>query len=721
MSDNPRGPAKETTNRHSLYVLLISIHGLIRANDLELGRDADTGGQTKYVVELATALAENAGAERVELLTIENIDPAVSADYAESVEPICDGADIIRISCGVDEYLPKEALWDHLDRFVDNTIKYLKQQERMPDLIHSHYADAGYVGCRLSHLLGIPLIHTGHSLGRSKRRRLLSAGLTPDEIEKRYNISRRIEAEEETLGVADLVMTSTHQEIEEQYGAYEYYHPDKMRVIPPGTDLNRFYPPMGEEWDSEAYQLVAKFLEYPIKPMILALSRPDKRKNISTLIEVYGESKTLQSLANLIIIVGNRDDINEMEEGSQEVLKSLLLDIDRYDLYGKVAYPKYHSSEHVPVFYRLAALSNGVFINPALTEPFGLTLIEAAATGVPIVATEDGGPRDILENCKNGFLVDPLDHQDIESKLIEILDNKEQWDAMSVNGLVGVHKQYRWDAHADGYLREVTPLIGRTVQLEKLPLQRRKQLYHDRAIFSDLDNNLIGDKASLAEFVKVLQKNRKHTTFGIATGRRLDSALRLIKQYDIPRPDILITSLGTGIYYGNDLDKDQLWPDHIEHGWNPKKIRKILSTIPGLALQPKSEQSDFKISYYYDEKISPDVADIIKLLLNHEQTVNVNFAFGQYVDIVPMRASKGFALRWCAGRVGIALDNILACGGSGSDEDMMRGNTLGVVVANRHDEELSELSDIDRIYFAETSYSAGILEAIDYYNFFESD
>jgi sucrose-phosphate synthase len=41
-----------------LYILLISIHGLIRGHDLELGRDADTGGQTLYVVELARALGE---------------------------------------------------------------------------------------------------------------------------------------------------------------------------------------------------------------------------------------------------------------------------------------------------------------------------------------------------------------------------------------------------------------------------------------------------------------------------------------------------------------------------------------------------------------------------------------------------------------------------------------------------------------------------------------
>ena len=51
---------------------------------------------------------------------------------------------------------------------------------------------------------------------------------------------------------------------------------------------------------------------------------------------------------------------------------------------------------------------------------------------------------------------------------------------------------------------------------------------------------------------------------------------------------------------------------------------------------------------------------------------------------------------------------------------MMRGNTLAVVVANRHGEELSQLADLERIYFAGRPYALGILEAIDHYDFFES-
>jgi len=87
---------------------------------------------------------------------------------------------------------------------------------------------------------------------------------------------------------------------------------------------------------------------------------------------------------------------------------------------------------------------------------------------------------------------------------------------------------------------------------------------------------------------------------------------------------------------------------------------------------------------------------------------------------LPTRASKGFALRYFAHRWGIPLEHVLAAGGSGADEDMMRGNTLAAVVANRHDEELSKLVELERIYFAKQSYAGGILEALDHYDFFNN-
>ncbi len=703
-----------------IYPLLISVHGLIRGYDLELGRDADTGGQTKYVVDLVRALAGRADVARVDLVTRRVLDPEVSEDYSREVEPLVEKARIVRIDAGPEGYLRKEDLWDHLDAFADNLLNWLNTQPRMPNVLHSHYADAGYVGVRLSNITGIPLVHTGHSLGRDKRRRLLAMGLRRAEIEERYNLSRRIEAEEEVLANAELVITSTHNEIEDQYELYDYYQPESMTVVPPGTDLEQFHPLEKKGAQVPFASYLYRFLMKPDKPMILALSRPDERKNIVTLVEAYGESPKLQQVANLVIVAGSREDIREMDAVPQSVLTEILLLIDFYDLYGRVALPKHHRPDEVPDIYRLAARSRGVFINPALTEPFGLTLLEAAASGLPVVATENGGPVDIIANCRNGLLVDPLDKRAITEALLKILHNPEQWRELSGRGLQGVRKHYSWSAHAKAYVNRIRPLLEQGGRLPRTTRSRRSMLYHDRGIFTDLDQNLLGNPKGLKSFIDVVRRNRKCATFGIATGRRLDSALEVQKKYGIPLPDVMITSLGTEIYYAPLLTTDVAWERHIDHMWHPPAVRRILAELPGLILQPKSEQSRFKISYHYDPDIAPSPEEITTLLRQQEQTVNVIHAFGQFLDVVPVRASKGLALRYFVRQWDIPLEQILVAGGSGADEDMMRGITLAVVVANRHHEELSQLDDQAGIYFARQPYALGILEAIDHYDFFKT-
>ncbi|MFC1546058.1 HAD family hydrolase, partial [Pseudomonadota bacterium] len=442
---------------------------------------------------------------------------------------------------------------------------------------------------------------------------------------------------------------------------------------------------------------------------------------ISTLVKAYGESPKLQKLANLVVVAGNRDDILDMEEGAQEVLSNILLEIDQYDLYGKVAFPKHHMAEEVPDLFRLAALSKGLFVNPALTEPFGLTLIEAAACGVPIIATEDGGPIDIIGNCGNGLLVDPLDSEAIASSLIELLEDGDRWSEFAQNGIDGVRKHYSWQAHVERYLDVIQPLVEQTEPTTRMELSRRPVLYRDMAIITDLDQNLLGDPDSLGEFITIVQKHRKQASFGVATGRSLESALTVLRKQKIPQPDVLITSLGTDIHYAPNLTRDSVWRRHINHRWNRKDILYILEDMPGLTMQPKNCQTTYKISYYIDPAFAPDINEINRMLLQHEQSVNVIFSHGQFLDILPYRASKGLALRWAAEQLDIPLENLLVAGGSGADEDMMRGNTRAVVVANRHDEELSELADVEQIYFAGKSYAAGIVEAIDYYNFFGSN
>ncbi len=170
-------------SEHPLKISLISLHGLIRANDAELGCDADTGGQVKYVIELARELASHPNVGEVELLTRQIIDPKVSADYAQIEESIAENARIVRIPFGPRRYLKKEALWPYIEMFVDQTLAHYRRYG-LPDIIHGHYADAGLAGAQLARLLHVPFIFTGHSLGRVKRERLLLGKSTPDTLEK---------------------------------------------------------------------------------------------------------------------------------------------------------------------------------------------------------------------------------------------------------------------------------------------------------------------------------------------------------------------------------------------------------------------------------------------------------------------------------------------------------------------------------------------------------
>lgn len=708
------------SSHKGLYILLISVHGLIRGRDLELGRDADTGGQTKYVLELAKALSKQHAVEKIVLATRLVDDPRVSADYAIPIEELAPNLQIIRIRAGGNEYIAKEMLWPCIDNFADNLYSWLSTQPRLPDVIHSHYADAGYVGVRLANLTGLPLIHTGHSLGRDKYSHLVAIGMGTEKIEERYRMQARISAEEDTLCCAELVITSTRNEIESQYELYDFYTPEKMAVIPPGTDLEKFHPPttINSCLESQFKQKLDSFLQNPAKPMILALSRPDERKNIVSLLEAFGRNKKLRKLANLVIVAGNRDDIRELHEGAQAVLTELLLLVDSYELYGQVALPKHHSAEEVPEIYRLAYSSKGVFVNPALTEPFGLTLLEATASGLPLVATENGGPVDIIGNCHNGLLVDPLSRGDIAFALLSILEKPKRWQTFSSNGLQNIKKYYSWEAHAKTYLDKLQDLTLKRKPLAQVQSSHQFSSYRNQALFTAIDNTLLGDEEALVQLIEVVRANRRRFLFGIATGRRLDAVLTILKRNSIPAPDVLVTSLGTEIYYSSKLFPDIAWSNHIDHAWTPQVLRRCLKSMPGLTPQPKAEQSRFKVSYFYDAQIAPSLEELLGLLRQQELSVNATLSFGQYLDIVPARASKGQALRYVASKYNIPLDRTLVTGGSGGDADMLRGNTLGVVVANRHSEELLDLTGNEQVYFAKGAHAWGVIEAIRHYGFF---
>ncbi|KAI4962542.1 hypothetical protein ZWY2020_029503 [Hordeum vulgare] len=470
-------------NQHKdkkLYIVLISIHGLIRGENMELGRDSDTGGQVKYVVELARALGETPGVYRVDLLTRQISAPDVDWSYGEPTE--ISGAYIVRIPFGPREkYIPKEQLWPHIQEFVDGALVHIMQMSKVlgeqvgngqpvwPVVIHGHYADAGDSAALLSGALNVPMVFTGHSLGRDKLEQLLKQGRqTRDEVNATYKIMRRIEAEELCLDASEIVITSTRQEIDKQWGLYNGFDVIMERKLRArikrgvscyGREMPRMIPiPPGMEFS----HISSDSPDPPVwaDPMILALARPDPKKNITTLVKAFGEHHELRNLANLTLIMGNRDVIDEMSSTNGAVLTSVLKLIDKYDLYGQVAYPKHHKQSEVPDIYRLAARTKGVFINCAYIEPFGLTLIEAAAYGLPMVATQNGGPVDIHRVLDNGILVDPHNQNDIAEALYRLVSDKQLWAQCRKNGLENIHP-FSWPEHCKNYLSRVGTLKSR--------------------------------------------------------------------------------------------------------------------------------------------------------------------------------------------------------------------------------------------------------------------
>ena len=454
-----------------LHIVMLSLHGLVRGHEPELGHDADTGGQIKYVIELASALAEQDGVERVDLVTRLIDDPSLSDDYAKPLERLSPGANLVRVAAGGNDYIRKELLWPHLDEFVKAVEDYYRRQGLKPDLVHGHYADAGHVASRLADIWQVPLVFTGHSLGRNKRRVLRADGMTADEIEEQYRISHRIEIEEAVLERADLVVASTKQEVSKGYELYDAAASANFEVIAPGIDVERFYPYYYDLDDAFEPQEdivkarvrmrreIARFLREPEKPLILAISRPDRRKNIEGLVRAYGEDNELRHIANLAVFAGVRSDIEEMDQNEREVLTGMLLAMDRYDLYGRLALPKKHQPQSdIPALYRLVAAHHGVFVNTALVENFGITLLEASSSGLPVVSTDHGGPAEIINTCKSGELIDARDTSQIQSALKGILVDRERWERYSENGIAGVREHYSWTAHAVKYLRAVKRL-----------------------------------------------------------------------------------------------------------------------------------------------------------------------------------------------------------------------------------------------------------------------
>lgn len=716
------------------YIQLFSPHGLIRFNDPEIGRDKDTGGQVKYVLELLENLSKHPQVRKADLFTRRIIDKRVSSSYEKEIEEVNEKARIIRVSCGGNTYRPKETLWDYLDEFVDKTIRFIEKENDMPDVVHGHYADGNYIAGQLSEIFGIAFIATSHSLGRNKKNILLQEGLAPEKINEKFNINQRIAVEENMIKTADAIIVSTQHVIDTQYVLYDNKSAGNFEVIPPGINTDVFYPfyrfdmpsfQMTIEQEQALYRVnsdIERFLFAPAKPLILSIGRADKRKNFERIIQCYGQDKELQAMANLAIFAGVRKDITQMPDDEQEILTNLLLLLDKYDLYGKMAIPKKNDPKlEVPEIYRVAARKKGVFVNGTPGENFGLTIVEAAACGLPVVASPTGGPKEIITRCENGLLVDVDDPKAIADALKKIIADQTLWEKYSANGIVAVNQLYSWTAHANRYIEIIQNLFkqkdsGKLSSAHKTAYGK-KLTKGGLFIISDLDGTLVEGKKTdgLTELKKWIADNKTKVVFGVASGRNKEITQQAFKDYDLPAPDILICSAGSEIYYTNKLIKDYGYKSYIDYQWKRNELQNALSKFPGIRLQEEAAQWRFKLSYYVDDSFDEDdIANLYKYIDDHRLRAKILLTENKYLDLLPFRASKGSAVRYLSYKWKAPLGNFITAGNSGNDIDMLKGKIKGIVVAN-YSPELEELKKIKSIYFAKNILSAGVLEGIHHH------
>lgn len=415
----------------------------------------DFGGQLVYVKEVSLALAE-LGVE-VDIVTRRIRDakwPEFSGDI-DHYDGFPENPRILRIPCGGDAFLPKEALWPHLEEFVDNLLALYG--DAPPDFTTAHYADGGYCAVLVQNRIGLGFTFTGHSLGAQKMDKL---GVNPgnaSKMEQTFRFSKRIHAERLSMERAFTIITSTGQERMDQYshplyaGAVDVNDDSRFAVIPPGVNTDVF----NTEEQPQDKGVESRLPESSLadsNPHIIVSSRLDHKKNIAGVVDAYASSQALQQRARLALVIRGIDDpyaqLPTLPQSEQEVLRPVLKTIDESGLKDRVDFLNLQSQRECASAYRIFGRRGSVFALTSFYEPFGLAPIEAAACGLAVVATKNGGPTEIFADDA-GVLVDPADTQDIARGLLDALENHDRY---AERGRRRVAEKYTWRATAAGYL-----------------------------------------------------------------------------------------------------------------------------------------------------------------------------------------------------------------------------------------------------------------------------
>lgn len=481
-------------------IVLVSPHGWF-GQDGVLGR-ADTGGQVVYVLDQAKNLERQlqedialAGLDattvrsKVMILTrlIPNSDGTRCNQRLEKVYGT-ENVWILRVPFRdfnpnvTQNWISRFEIWPYLETYaIDAERELLAELQRKPDLIVGNYSDGNLVAFLLARQLKVTQCSIAHALEKTK---YLFSNLYWQDLEDSYHFSLQFTADLITMNGANFVVSSTYQEIvgtPESVGQYESYKcftmPElyhvvdgielfspKFNVVPPGVNEHYFFPYTETQQRLEQLHLedvlftledsdrVFGKLADPNKRPLFSMARLDRIKNLTGLAECFGRSKDLQEHYNLILVAGKlRIEASTDAEEASEISKLYQI-IEEYGLYDKIRWlgiylPKADSGE----VYRIIADRQGVFVQPALFEAFGLTILEAMITGLPTFATCFGGPLEIIQNEVNGFYINPTHLDEVADTLLAFVHRCHQdpnyWQKISQAAIARVYSSYTWKIH----------------------------------------------------------------------------------------------------------------------------------------------------------------------------------------------------------------------------------------------------------------------------------
>jgi len=479
-------------------VALISPHGWFGQKNV-LGRP-DTGGQVVYVLDQAKALErylekdlQQSGidiAPKVLIITrlIPENEGTTSDQRLEKVEDT-KNVSILRVPFRnhdgtiVGHWISRFRIWPYLDRFAtDVEEEILAELSSRPDLIVGNYSDGNLVATMLAKSLGVIQCNIAHALEKSK---YLFSDLFWEDFEEEYHFSVQFIADLLAMNLANFIITSTRQEITGtadaigQYESYQFFnmpgllqvtnginlfHP-RFNVIPPGVNEEIFFPYSEQERRDanrtrklDAFLFTAEdpdcfgHLANPDMPPIFSIARLDRIKNLTGLVEAFGQDTSLRRQANIIIIASvlNPEHSRDSEEAA-EIRKMYGL-IDQYELHGHIRWiGKLLSKKDTGEAYRIMADRRGVFVQPALFEAFGLTILEAMHSGLPVFATEFGGPQEIIVNNRSGFLINPTVFEQMSGRISDFFaaarEDGLHWEIYSRAAVERAQSRFTWERY----------------------------------------------------------------------------------------------------------------------------------------------------------------------------------------------------------------------------------------------------------------------------------